>query len=267
MPKPIQPTSTWRFEETAGNNRLDSRGGPRWVDASAGSPTPSSTTAKFGSRSAGASWLQGYLRMEDVASVFPQGSFSFAVWLNFQSVGHQQAYIVCKRHSAGGGGTARYWQIDHLDTVNAPERFTFYLRNAANDNDAYVEVAHVPTLSTWILLCIKYDAAEQLVGLSVNGAPFTTAAATGGLRAGPASIVTSLGKTGDESVANNTARGGILYDNLYYWDGYALNDQHAAYLYNNGFGQDDPFVGGDVDGSLRNGGESRILTSPFIGLY
>jgi len=268
MPISAEPTSVWLLDELSGNDRVDSLGGPSFVDADAGTPTASNATALFG-RSADFTAKTAYLRMAATTSVNPQGTFSLAVGIRFANSNHQQAYLVAKRDFAGDVAD-RFWFIDHLDTTNAPERFRFVLRNSANSADQTVEFAHVPTDNAWILVIAKYDATAQVVGLSVNGSAFTTAAATGGIRTDAATIVTSLAKEGDAAVTANTGRGSQLLDHLMYWDGDALSDADASFLYNDGNWQDYPFSSPEAvvasvgDGSLGPGGRARIYNAIFL---
>jgi hypothetical protein len=260
--KPPTPTRFWRLDELQENARVDHFGGPDFEENGA---CASSATALFG-RSADMTAKTSYLRCGDNDELHPAGTFTWAVWIQFVDANHQQAYLVAKRDAAGDAAD-RFWFIDHLDTINDPARFRFILRNAAGDADQTVEFAHVPTNGVWNLVIASYDADAQTVGLSVNGSGFTTAAAADGSRGGEAgTIPTSLAKEGDAATTSISGRGNQRMDHLMFWDGVALTNANAAFLWNNGLGPEFPFAGGSIDGSLRAGGESRLIHLPFLNI-
>lgn len=254
-----KPTSYWSMDETSSNSRLDANSVSQW-DEVLGVGVPSTTTAKFGTRAAGPDFRAGYLQANSNGAVHPSGSFSLALWLNFASDLHQQAHIL----TAISSGNDRFWQWDHLDTVNDPARFRFIVRNSANTADTLHELSHVPTTDTWIFLAVKYDAAAQVIGMSLNGAPFGTTAHTGGLRTGK-TFPTCIGKQSGEATSIIAGRGQIRKDHLAYWDGYALTDADISFLYNGGAGRAFPWVSNTgADGSLRAGGEAKVVGGPFF---
>ena len=142
------PSGFWTLDEAQGSTRLDSVGSGRFLENTS---MPASTVRKFGDRSAGSNWQSSYLRQQSLTDIHPTGSFSWAFWFRFPSANHQQAYFPCKRTEAGSVN----WQIDHLDTTNAPERLRFLLRNSANSATTIVQSGLVPVLGQ-LKLCLDY---------------------------------------------------------------------------------------------------------------
>jgi hypothetical protein len=143
--------------------------------------------------------------------------FTWAVWVYLTSTSGNRPIFV--------KDTSLYQYYAYYYNVAAADQLTW--RTAFFDSE--LETGAI-TVNTWTLVIGRHQAgATDLNGLSVNGAAFTTTAATNA--------------TGAESNDFFVGRNGAEYfegrmDTLTFWKGYALSDANASTLYASGTGMD-----------------------------
>lgn len=162
------------------------------------------------------------LSLSDRDGLTPAGSFSRAAWVKYSISG-----AVISKSDANAAD--QEWI---LDIVTQLPRFRI------GNGTSLTAVAWGSTISTgaWHLLCCYFDATNDLIGISVDGAAFITASFTGTMPNGAAPFT-----VGDPNGMGSTSSLIGVVDEVMFFDGYVLTDQDADDLWNGGSGNFYPF--------------------------
>jgi hypothetical protein len=144
-------------------------------------------------------------------------SYSFSCWAKIDDFG--APYAVFAKES--GAGT-----IEYMLFSNPGVGFTFRIGNGG----AITGSASSASISTgrWYFVACYYDNTNGVVGISLNGSPFTTAAATA---PGDSSVSFSIGSRVNTDLFLNGK-----VDEVRFWKSYVLSQADVTALYNSGRG-------------------------------
>lgn len=149
--------------------------------------------------------------------------FWAGVWARPASVTAVTSTIIGKWTT---GGNQREW---HVNQQNAGVNFQVS-PDGTSTGVTTVSAAGVLAVDTWVFLMAYHDSTNNLLGLSVNGAAFSTAAHTTGAIDG-----TSTFRIGAHSAGTSFFGGRIQA--AYFGKSYIPSDSDASYLYNGGAGR------------------------------
>lgn len=147
--------------------------------------------------------------------------FSFSIWVYTDVFG---AYRVIAGKSAFGTGTE--WVLFY---DNSTSKYRLDCQNSVGSVIGTVQWATTPLPGEWNLICIYHDSVNNLVGISVNGAAFTTAATTG--------VISDLGVQFGIGVDGAVSHWDGRLARAGFWKNRVLTQADALSLYNNGDGR------------------------------
>lgn len=216
--------SYWSLEEASGT-RNDAHGSNHLAPTNA----PGNMTGKVGNAFVGVAASNQYLSIADNAALSTGDiDFTLACWVNFATTAASQTiiskwidpsareYLLFKP----SGATTVRWAISSTGSDAVQVNFSIALSTAA-----------------WYFVVAWHDAANNVIGISVNnGTPATTAHSGGVFDS--ASAVAIGGRTDTTSPID----GGV--DEAAFWRGRVLTSGERTDLYNSGAGRDYAYIGG-----------------------
>lgn len=216
--------SWYKFDEASGD-ALDAHGAHPLTD----NATVGATTGKIGGARDLVKASSEYFSHADHADF--RGAdvdMTWAFWVNARALANNTSYVIVSKYGAAGNREFRLYISVHV--IGATKLAVIQVSGdgtaLTSKNDAtFGNLA----INTWYLIIGKHDAANNVIGLSINGAAFQTAAHATGIFAGSADL-----NVGREASATNLFDGFI--DEGSVWRGYAFSDADAAEYYNSGNG-------------------------------
>ena len=153
--------------------------------------------------------------------------FTLAAWVYLDAVGADRT-ILGKHDAATAAGSEFMMRYNHATT-----RFRFALLNASVSTTVDANPFGAPSTATWYLVMGRYDAAADLMGISVNAGAEDTAAQTGGTN-----VLTNGFHVG---ALNTLAHFSGRIQRVGMWKRLLTADERS-WLYNGGRGRNYPFV-------------------------
>jgi len=236
----------WKLDEESGN-AADAHGSHTLTNNN----TVTFVPGKVGSAAALVIASNHYFSEADTAA-FSMGNndLSFVVWVKFDSVASDQALFGKWVNSAGD---QEYFC--RLDSVSGFIDFAIY------DGTNFIDDVSDDTtilIDTWYMVVVYHDAANNLIGISVNGSQFITSA-TGGTAPGDSTTEFTLGAL---STPNNLLGGNL--DEVAVWRDRVLLFGDVNWLYNGGNGRTykdvfNPLVEADIHLKLAPVGDVAFV--------
>ena len=153
------PTAFWRMEETGANNRVDSTGsGNDLVPAN----EPGNGTGKIGNCCHFTAYNQKLNLTDNANMSVGNADFTLAVWIKVN-----QSHIIGWNSAPGGKDANAYNTCEYgffLDPNVPVGKPGFHI----NNNGGTVEADSQVPDATWTLLTGTYDAANDLLGITIN---------------------------------------------------------------------------------------------------
>jgi hypothetical protein len=217
--------SWWTLEEDVSNKgRVNSHKGATPMGYWAG--TVGSATGKFAGTKA-ADFTSGALGCYTAGSgVSTTGSFSVAGWIYLDNVTSYQA-LMARADNAANSIAECDWQV-YIDNVGKAT-----IRVASGGTFYYAVFGSACTISTWHHITAYYDADQDEIGISMDGADYITAAVTGAMNTGGDQF--KMGRLSSASSWQHYLNGRM--QEWGYWEGRRLYDADKAWLYNSGNGR------------------------------
>lgn len=215
---PTNIVEWWNLDELSGN-RAGSINGLTLTDQNSvgnAAGANSSVAARYVSASS-----QNLLRTNEAALQLGDIDFSFVGWIYIEAY----SYISIVNKWGDGGESEYLLYYDPVSTV-----FRLLLNAGAGNLPASTFGA--PAFDTWNMVYADYDAANDLMRISVNGGAFNTGSLAGG-----APVTTcpfSIGKVDTSNFPNGRVQ------RVGFWKR-KLTDAEISYLYNSGNGRSYPF--------------------------
>lgn len=213
----------WPLDEVSGN-RAGVHSGLTLTDNNSVTSNPGvdgTTAAQF--TAANTEYLS---RASEASLQIGDVDFTFAVWLYLDSVGVDRT-ILSKHDGATASGSEFLIRYDHGTT-----QFRFAMLNGGTATAVQASTFGTPSTGTWYMLILQYDAANDLMGISVNNGTMDTTAQAGGTNVLTNPFV--VGAVADLSPFNGRMQRIGFWKRL-------LTDAEKAEIYNAGNGISYPF--------------------------
>lgn len=177
-----------------------------------------------------------YLSSSDSSFAPGDTNYSWSGWVYFNTAPTTEQYLIGKDQE-----TSREYSLRSYDSGgNGKLQWTVF---DSGGNPRTVDWSGTVTTSTWYFVALYHDTTNNLIGISVDGGAYVTAAAATAHAAAGATDMT-LGERKYGGGEQKPLDGRL--DMVGFWAGHVLSDAEVDELYNAGTGVQYPFSGAGV---------------------
>ncbi|MCK4824584.1 LamG domain-containing protein, partial [bacterium] len=170
----------WKMDEySAGSSQVDRSDSSGNGNTLTDNNTTASDAGKFGNSSDFVSANSEYLSITDNASL-SSGDVDYMItaWVKTPDITDANFFI--NKVGYANSSEWEYFFRIHNDAGTRKFQFEWYTDNLGNNSNVHADTFGVPSNDTWYFVAAYHDAANDEIGISINGGPFDTAAASGG---------------------------------------------------------------------------------------
>ena len=223
-------TAYYSLEEAANANAIDATGRGNTLTRASDPPSSSNPAVVGNCREFISTSNQGLERASSADHQMGDFDFNFAGWFRLKNKTLSQSLLVKSLIT----GDNRSYEMQYLQTTDRLRFLLYSLGTAASQIICVAATLGAPAINTWYFVEVGYDAAANLMHISVNNGTVDTAAQTGGAFAGTAAF--SLGRRGTLDALSDS-----YIDEVGVWKR-LLTAAEITRLYNGGAGRSYAYI-------------------------